>query len=130
MDRKDVIEVIRNLPEEPFELQVTFSYKKHCFFYCDTNYNKDFIVIGTDLGKVKFNVKEFLQFYEIVKELYEGGFNKNEIMTGISFKYEKIEKFGDNRYYKLNNKIEKIRNTLYMLFMLSILIKNKEGGAK
>jgi len=84
--------------KSPFMVGVNFSYKKHFFFFCKVNYNKDSITIGTDKGLVKINLDDMLEIHETAKEMIAFKFSKTEIISGKSIKFNVIGKFGLSKY--------------------------------
>jgi hypothetical protein len=119
-EKEDIQNIILNFGE-PFVFQYTFSYKKHAFYNASLNYLRNIVKITTDKGGIVINRKEFIVYSEVIKELFGAGFNRAEIFSGESMKFNKIESFGVKNYYNKMKSLDPVRNTLYLEFLLKIL---------
>jgi CRISPR type IV-associated protein Csf1 len=119
-EKNDIQNIILNF-KKPFIFQYTFSYKKHAFYDAKINYSKNIISITTDKGNIDINKKDFIIKFKTIKELLKGKFSRSEISIGESMKFNKIESFGINKYYKKMTDLDDIRNTLYLEFLLKIV---------
>lgn len=125
LKRENILNILFNGWKEDYILQISFSYKKHCFYYYKLNKAKsETIFVATDKGLFKINRKEFKYYFELCDLLYKNEISKKEIESGKSFKFNKINKI--ENYQEINKKIEIIRGTQMLQLIILLLWKEKK----
>lgn len=123
LQKNEIIDVmLDNKIENDFVLSVTFASKKHWFFFSEVN-NKsnDNFFIATDIGKININRKEFKHIYDICLDLYNNGFSKTEMSNCQSSKFAKIEKYGEEKFFKNMDVLKKYQTTKFLKLLLHLL---------
>jgi hypothetical protein len=119
--------------EPPFFFAVSYSKKKHMFYKGDLSFNfKKFFIQTDDIG-FEFDVNEYKEVFNLIKELYtqipgkkQTYFTKGEIMS-LSPPIYKIKNFGLDRFYEIKQKLEKYRkNPAYEMLVYAVRIKESK----
>lgn len=126
LERNEIQDAVFGDHTDPFIILITFSHKKHAFFYGEVNQpGSDRIAVGTDKGKMVLTKKPAKELLEICQSLYNAGFSRQEIASCHSLKFNRIEKYGTDAYYRALEKIMKYKGTQTLDFILHILKKEK-----
>lgn len=136
LQRDEILPLLLNLPSTPFQICVTFSNKKHIAYRSKPQYNKDLIVIATDLGDITLDirvVKELLQVLEKWYKVIENNtskqlptyFTKAEILGENTPSISKIKSYGITQYFEDTKFLEYHRGKMYFKLLTHILNKNE-----
>jgi len=132
LNRSEILELLFNIPEIPFQIAITYSNKKHIAYKTPINYNKKYFKVCTDIGIVEFDVKKAKQiipilqnWYTISKEtsLQPTYFTKDEILGLSTPNNSKIVEYGIEKYFAENDILKPYRNTLFLKLLVHILNK-------
>lgn len=136
LKRENILELLLNIPNNPFQIGVTFSNKKHISYKAPANFDTENFQVITDLGVVNFDKKKSLQIIDIIQKWYTVIPEKKETSTlptyftkeqikGLSNpNYKQIEAYGLQKYFKESQELEKFRGT--SLFNLITHCLNKK----
>jgi hypothetical protein len=132
LNRDEILELLFNIPETPFQIAITYSNKKHLAYKTPLNYNKEKFKVCTDAGIVEFDVKKAKQIFPILQNWYTIAkqttqqptyFTKDEIL-GLSIpNNSKISEYGIEKYFAENDILKPYRNTLFLKLLVHILNK-------
>jgi len=130
--RDDILDLLFDIPESPFQIAITYSNKKHLAYKAPLNYNKEKFKICTDAGIVEFDVKKAKQIIPILQSWYTIAkqtaqqptfFTKDDIL-GLSIpNYSKILVYGIEKYFAENDIIKPYRNSTFLKLLVHILNK-------
>lgn len=110
----------------PFVFAITRSFKKHNSFKCNLNYDYKHFYIQEEDKKYLFNVETMKKLYKILDNAYLQ-FTKDEMLTG-NYKFINIDKYGKDRFIKLENILSQHRGTHQfnlLIYMLNSERRNK-----
>lgn len=132
LQRNEILDLILNIPQSPFHLAVTYSYKKHISYKAPLNYNNKNFIVATDTGIVEINhnkLKEILpiceKWYTIAKNTTQEPtfFTKDEILGLQVPNSQKIQDYGIEKYFKEYEILSKYHKTQFLKFIVHILNK-------
>jgi hypothetical protein len=136
LKRKNILELLLDIPNKPFQIGITFSNKKHIAYKAPINFDTENYQVVTDLGVVNFDKNKAIKIIEIVQKWYTvlpekkettalpTYFTKEQI-KGLSIpNHKQIEAYGLQKYFKEFQKLDKFRGT--SLFNLIIYCLNKK----
>lgn len=136
LKRENILKLLLNIPEKPFQLCITFNNKKHLAYKAPVNYDTDYYQVITDLGIVNFEKQKSLQIIDIAQKWYTvlpdkketaalpTYFTKEQIKGLSNPNHKQIEVYGLQRFFKESQELERFRGTA--LFNLIIHILNKK----
>jgi CRISPR type IV-associated protein Csf1 len=136
LKRENILELLLNIPNKPFQIGVTFSYKKHLAYKSPVNYDTDNFQVITDLGIVNFERQKAVQIIDIAQKWYSvvpdkketaalpTYFTKEQIKGLSNPNHKQIAGFGLQKYFKESQELDKFRGTA--LFNLIIHCLNKK----
>ena len=124
--RRDIAAAIFNPPDPLFVFMVTFTHKKHIFFHARVNRSASKFHIATDNGDIEVEPERFAGIYNICQRLYQAGFSKSEIRSGVYRKWKKIESFGIEEFRVLDREIAAFRGSFRLNFLLHVLDKEDD----
>lgn len=135
LKREDILLLLLNIPETPFQLGITYSSKKHIAYKTPVNYDTYEIAICTDLGQVVLNMKlvndllPIMQnWYTVVESKKENTqqptyFTKSEILGESYPSAAKIKEYGTEKFMAENQILSIHRKTMYFNLITHILNK-------
>jgi hypothetical protein len=136
LKRENILELLLDIPNKPFQIGVTFSNKKHLAYKSPVNFDTDNFQIVTDLGIVNFGKQKAIKVVEIAQKWYtvlpgkketstqQTFFTKEQIKGTTQPNHKQIEAYGLQKYFKESQELNKFRGTA--LFNLIIHILNKK----
>lgn len=126
LNKPAIIYHIDNQFSPPYIFMVSFSKKKHIFLHTKINYDQININISTDRYDLSFTKEQFNNIYIPCSDLYNTGFSKMEIETGIYRKWKLMDQKRD--FFILDKEINKYRGTNLLNFVLYALSKEDEDN--
>lgn len=132
LNRDEILELLFNIPESPFQIAITYSNKKHLAYKTPVNYNRNKFIVCTDTGNVEFDVKKAKELFPILQSWYTIAkqtsqqptyFTKDEILGLTTPNNSKITEYGIEKYFAESAIIEPYRNTLFLKLLVHSLNK-------
>jgi hypothetical protein len=136
LKRENILELLLDIPNKPFQIGITFSNKKHIAYKAPVNFDTVNFQVITDLGVVNFEKQKAIQIIEIAQKWYTvlpekketaalpTYFTKEQI-KGLSIpNHNQIGAYGLQKYFKESLELDKFRGT--SLFNLIIHCLNKK----
>jgi len=136
LKRENILELLLNISNKPFQIGITFSNKKHIAYKAPINFSTENYQIITDLGIVNFEKQKSLQIINIAQKWYTVLPDKKEIealptyftkeqIKGLSNpNHKQIKAYGLQKYFEESLELDKFRGTA--LFNLIIHCLNKK----
>jgi CRISPR type IV-associated protein Csf1 len=136
LKRENILELLLNIPNKPFQIGVTFSNKKHLAYKSPVNFDTDNYQVMTDLGIVNFEREKAIEIIGIAQKWYSvlpdkketaalpTYFTKEQIKGLSNPNHKQIQAYGLQKYFKESQELDKFRNT--SLFNLIIHCLNKK----
>ncbi len=112
-----------NPPDPPFVLTIAVSGQKWLHIFAKINYSNKAFTVMYERTPVKVNPVHFKAIIELVEELYNGGFTKDEILRG-DYQGHKIQAFGIQRFEEIEWQLEIARGS--RLFEMAVDLSQKE----
>jgi CRISPR type IV-associated protein Csf1 len=134
LTRDEILNVIVNIPETPFQFGVTYSNKKHIAYKTPVNFDADNFIVCTDLGPVEVNRQKLNIILPIAKAWYTvlpDKRNTNQLTTYFSkanIKGEppsakQVVAYGVEKFYAEDAILKPFRKTMMLELILFILNK-------
>lgn len=125
LDKRGIVDSIAIPPDKEFIFCVSFTRKKHIFLHARINPGGcEDVYIATDKRDIFINRKEFCELFDACDKLYQAGFNKSEIETGIYKKFSVIEKLPE--FHLLESEVKQHRGNFLLHFVCHVLTKERE----
>ncbi len=137
LQRDQILAILRDPPEPPFRIAVTFSNKKHTSFKTIEALDRSRFLLTTDRGNVVIDINTVTEILPVVENWYtilpskkkivhynQPGLQKMKFLHG-STNYKKIIEYGECRYFKENFIIDKYRSTLFLTLIVHVLNKKQ-----
>lgn len=140
LQRDQILAILRDPPDPPFRIAVTFSNKKHTSFKTVEALDRSRFLLTTDRGNVVIDANTMTEILPLVENWYTiipgkedsslqpTWFTKDEILHG-STNYKKIIEYGEYRYFKEKLIIGKYWSTLFLTLIVHVL-NNKQSCSK
>lgn len=110
-------------PEPPFVITIAVSGQKWLHIFAKLNYSNELFEVMYEQTPVQVKPAKFKQVIELVEELYNAGFTKEEILKG-QYQAHKIQAFGLERYQAIEWELEPERGS--RLFEMAVDLAQKE----
>lgn len=116
-------EYLTNPPEPPFVFTIAVSGQKWLHILAKINYSNKIFEVMYEQTPVKVNPEKFKTLIELIEELYNAGFTKDEILKG-DYQAHKIQSFSIKRFEEIEWQLELDRGS--RLFELAVDLAKKE----
>jgi hypothetical protein len=136
LKRSEILDMLFNIPREPFQIGITYNNKKHIAYRAPVNGSGyDYYDIITDEGMVRFERANAWHIWSIAREMYTiipekrdtkqqpTFFTKAQIMGEKTPDYKQVKAFGIQKYFYNQRMLEPLRGKA--LFKLIIHLLNK-----
>jgi hypothetical protein len=136
LKRGEILDLLFNIPREPFQIGITYNNKKHIAYRAPVNGSReDNYDIITDEGIVRFERKTALEIWGIAREMYTiisekkdtkqqpTFFTKAQIMGEKIPDYKQVKEFGIQKYFHHKRMLEPYQGKA--IFKLIIHLLNK-----
>jgi len=134
LSREEILPLLLEIPETPFQIGVTYSSKKHISYKTPINYNGSKFVVCTDVGLVDVDISIVRSLLPIIQSWYTvipdkaqqpTYFTKSEIKGEDEPSVIKIKEYGISRFLNENAVLQKYRKTMFFNFLIHILNKSE-----
>jgi CRISPR type IV-associated protein Csf1 len=124
LEKSQIHDYIISPLDPPFIFLVSFSKKKHIFLHAKINFEKNPIYIATDKQDIILDIGEYAHLFGACKVLYDVGFSKTEMQTGLYKKLSLIDEVSN--FWDHDLLISKYRNRFILQFTLYTISKKEE----
>jgi CRISPR type IV-associated protein Csf1 len=142
--REDILPLILNIPETPFQFGVTYSNKKHISYKAPVNYSPENFIVATDLGLVEISISQLKRILPVMQAWYSvlpdkipqgKHLDKQTLQTlptyltkanieGAPPSHKQLTAYGIEKFYAEDAILQPFRKTMFLKFIVFILNKS------